>query len=372
MGIVIGVPKEVKVHEYRVGIIPAGVRELVGRGHKVIVEKNAGAGVYFTDEQYIVAGAEVVNTASEVFSRAELVVKVKEPQPFECAMLSEKQVLFTFLHLAPDPTQADLLIKSGCMAIAYETVTDDRGKLPLLAPMSEVAGRLSIQVGGHALSKGQGGRGVLLSGVPGAPAAKVTVIGGGVVGVNAARVASGMGADVTVFDKNVTRLREIDSIYHGVIKTRFFTKETFEESVAQSELIVGAVLVPGESAPKLLSKSFLSHMKKGAVLVDVAIDQGGCFETSRPTTHKDPTYELNGIIHYCVVNMPGAVALTSTMALSNATMPFVLNLADKGCVQAVKHDLHLARGVNVYKGKIVHEGVAHSLKLPYTALSSCI
>ncbi len=362
---IIGIPKEIKNHEYRVGLTPASVRELVCLGHQVFIESEAGSGVGFSNELYQEAGAILVPTAAEVFAKAELIVKVKEPQPQECKMLRSDQVLFTYLHLAPDPEQAQGLIDSGCIAIAYETVTDNRGGLPLLAPMSEVAGRMSIQVGACMLEKGHGGAGVLLGGVAGVEPAKVVVLGGGVVGANAARIAVGMGADVTVIDKNPHRLNELDWQFAGRLKTVFSTAERVEHLVTHADLVVGAVLVVGAAAPRLVTRAMLQKMRPGSVLVDVAIDQGGCFETSRPTTHAQPSYVVDGIIHYCVTNMPGAVARTSTLALNNATLPFVLALAQKGHQKALQEDSHLLNGLNVYRGHITHHAVARALNLAY-------
>ncbi len=363
----IGVPKEIKVHEYRIGMTPGSVREAVHHGHQVLVQKGGGAAIGLDDEQYRAAGAEIADTAEEIFARADMIVKVKEPQPQECAMLREGQVLFTYLHLAADPVQAEGLSKSGCIAIAYETVTDDRGGLPLLAPMSEVAGRMSIQAGARCLEMEAGGRGMLLGGVPGVSAARVVVIGGGVVGTNAARMAMGLGAQVTVLDKSLPRLNELDMIFGGRLATAFSTMDAIEELVLEADLVIGAVLVPGAAAPKLVSREQVSRMKKGAVLVDVAIDQGGCFETSHPTTHADPTYIVDDVVHYCVANMPGAVARTSTFALNNATLPFTLALADKGYKQALEDDPHLLAGLNVCKGNLTYEAVAEDLGMPFMA-----
>ncbi len=361
----IGVPKEIKNHEYRVGLTPSGVRELVAAGHKVIVQSQAGLAIGFTDEHYLQAGAGIAAHADEVFAQAEMIIKVKEPQPVECRMLRPGQLLFTYLHLAPDPEQTRLLVESGAVAIAYETVTDERGGLPLLAPMSEVAGRMAIQAGAHALEKAQGGRGVLLGGVPGVAPARVVVIGGGVVGLNAARMAMGLGADVTILDKSLARLKEIDMVFGGRIKTLMSNAANIEDSIREADMIVGAVLIPGAAAPKLVSRAMLKHLKPGAVLVDVAIDQGGCFETSRATTHQDPTYIVDGIVHYCVANMPGGVARTSTMALTNATLPYALALAGKGWVQAVTDNEHLRHGLNVCRGKVTHAAVAQALGYDY-------
>ncbi|AAQ59694.1 alanine dehydrogenase [Chromobacterium violaceum] len=361
----IGVPKEIKNHEYRVGLTPSGVRELVANGHKVLVQTHAGLAIGFTDEQYIQAGASIASNAEEVFERADMIVKVKEPQPVECRMLRPGQILFTYLHLAPDPEQTKLLIESDSVAIAYETVTDERGGLPLLAPMSEVAGRMAIQAGAHALEKAQGGRGVLLGGVPGVAPAKVVVIGGGVVGLNAARMAMGAGADVTILDKSLSRLKEIDMVFGGRIKTLMSNGANIDDSIRDADLVIGAVLVPGAAAPKLVTRAMLKTMKPGAVLVDVAIDQGGCFETSRPTTHQDPIYTVDGIVHYCVANMPGGVARTSTQALTNATLPYTLELANKGWRQALLDNAHLRNGLNVCRGRVTYQAVARDLGHAY-------
>jgi alanine dehydrogenase len=361
---IIGVPKESKVHEYRVGLTPQSVRELVARGHEVRVETRAGAAIDFDDEAYRAAGATIVATAEEVFAAAALVVKVKEPQEAERRRLRPGQVLFTYLHLAPDPVQAKDLLASRAICIAYETVTSASGTLPLLAPMSEVAGRMSIQAGASALEKSHGGRGVLLSGVPGVAPARVVILGGGVVGVNAAQMAAGLGADVTVLDRSLEALRRIDARFGAAVKTLFSTEATVEAEVLQADLVIGAVLVPGAAAPRLIRRGLLARMKRGAVLVDVSIDQGGCFETSRPTTHDAPTYEVDGVIHYCVANMPGAVARTSTIALNNATLPFVLALADKGWKRALRDDAHLANGLNIARGHVTHRAVADALGLP--------
>ncbi|MFB9158229.1 alanine dehydrogenase [Chromobacterium violaceum] len=361
----IGVPKEIKNHEYRVGLTPSGVRELVANGHKVLVQTHAGLAIGFTDEQYIQAGASIASNAEEVFERADMIVKVKEPQPVECRMLRPGQILFTYLHLAPDPEQTKLLIESDSVAIAYETVTDERGGLPLLAPMSEVAGRMAIQAGAHALEKAQGGRGVLLGGVPGVAPAKVVVIGGGVVGLNAARMAMGAGADITILDKSLSRLKEIDMVFGGRIKTLMSNGANIDDSIRDADLVIGAVLIPGAAAPKLVTRAMLKTMKPGAVLVDVAIDQGGCFETSRPTTHQDPIYTVDGIVHYCVANMPGGVARTSTQALTNATLPYTLELANKGWRQALLDNAHLRNGLNVCRGRVTYQAVARDLGHAY-------
>lgn len=361
----IGVPKEIKVHEYRVGLTPAGVRELVGHGHQVIVQTNAGIGIGIADAQYEAAGARIVADAADVFARAEMVIKVKEPQPVECRMLREGQLLFTYLHLAPDPEQTRGLVDSGCVAIAYETVTDSRGGLPLLAPMSEVAGRMSIQAGAHALEKAQGGIGVLLGGVPGVAPADVVVIGGGVVGYNAARLAVGMGARVTILDRSLPRLAWLDTTFDGRLTTLFSTADALETAVTHADLVIGAVLVPGAAAPKLVTRAMLKKMKSGAVVVDVAIDQGGCFETSRATTHQNPTYVEEGIVHYCVANMPGGVARTSTFALTNATLPYAIALADKGYKKALLDDPNLREGLNVHLGRVTYKAVAEALGYDY-------
>ncbi len=361
----IGVPKEIKDNEYRVGMIPANVREAVHHGHAVIAETGAGAEIGFDDDAYRNAGAEIVDTADEVYSRAELMVKVKEPQPRECRMLRPGQVLFAYLHLAPDPEQTRLLKESGCVAIAYETVTDAEGRLPLLAPMSEVAGRMSVQAGAYYLEKAHGGRGILIGGVPGVEGARVVVIGGGVVGTNALRIALGMEAQVTVLDKSLKRLDELDLQFRPALRTRYATMDSITEHVTIADLVIGAVLVPGAAAPKLVTREMVRQMQPGSVLVDVAIDQGGCFETSRPTTHTEPTYVEEGVTHYCVANMPGAVPRTSTLALNNATLPHVLSLADKGYRQALGDDVHLRHGLNVHKGDITCEGVATALNYSY-------
>jgi alanine dehydrogenase len=358
----VGCPKEIKNHEYRVGLTPASVREYVAHGHEVLVETNAGAGIGASDADYIAAGATIATTAAEVFQKSDMIVKVKEPQPSEWVQLREGQLLYTYLHLAPDPEQTKGLIASGVTAIAYETVTDDRGGLPLLAPMSEVAGRLSIQAGAFSLQKANGGRGVLLGGVPGVLPGKVVVIGGGVVGLHAARMAIGLGADVTILDRSLPRLRQLDDIFNGHVHTRFSSIDALESEVFSADLVIGAVLIPGAAAPKLVTKKMLGGMKKGAVIVDVAIDQGGCFETSHATTHSDPTYEVDGIIHYCVANMPGAVPVTSAHALNNATIQHGLALADKG-IKAILADRHLRNGLNVHKGKITNQAVAEALGL---------
>ncbi len=369
---IIGVPKETKVHEYRVGLTPASVRELVRHGHDVRVESGAGAAIDFSDADYRSAGAKIAAGAAEIFAAADLVVKVKEPLPAERARLRENQVLFTYLHLAPDPLQARDLLASRAVCIAYETVTSSAGALPLLAPMSEVAGRMSIQAGASALEKSHGGRGVLLAGVPGVAPARVVILGGGVVGLNAAQMAVGLGADVTVIDQSIDVLRRIDARFGGSVKTLYSTQATIEAEALEADLVIGAVLVPGAAAPKLIERALLPRMKRGAVLVDVAIDQGGCFETSRPTTHDQPTYEVDGIVHYCVANMPGAVARTSTLALNNATLPFVLALADKGWKRALREDAHFRNGLNIVAGKVTHRAVAEALGLAYTPAEAAI
>jgi alanine dehydrogenase len=362
----IGCPTEIKPQEFRVGLTPGAVAEAVTNGHGVLIQSGAGIGSGFTDADYTDAGAEIVATAAEVFERSEMIVKVKEPQAVERAMLREGQILFTYLHLAPDPDQTHDLLKSGVTAIAYETVTAPGGGLPLLAPMSEVAGRLAPQMGAWALQKANGGRGVLLGGVPGVSPAKVAVIGGGVVGTHAARVAAGMGADVTVLDRSLPRMRYLDDVFGGSLKTRYASAAATAEAVAEADMVIGAVLIPGAAAPKLVSRAQLSTMKPGAVIVDVAIDQGGCFETSKATTHQDPIYEVDGVVHYCVANMPGAVARTSTIALSNATMPFMIALANKGWKAACAADPHLLAGLNTHAGLLTCAPVGEALGLPVT------
>ena len=362
----IGVPKEIKNHEYRVGLVPSSVRELVANGHQVVVQCGAGLGIGFEDSAFEQAGATMVATAAEIFQAADMIIKVKEPQVSECKMLREGQVLFTYLHLAPDPEQARLLQESGCIAIAYETVTSKSGGLPLLAPMSEVAGRMSIQAGATSLEITNGGSGILLGGVPGVPPAKVVVLGGGVVGTNAVRMAIGMGAKVVVIDKSLERLNLLDFQFGSKITTVYSTTDAIERNVVNADLIIGGVLVPGGSAPKLITKPMLSTMRPGSVMVDVSIDQGGCFETSRPTTHQNPTYIVDGVVHYCVTNMPGAVPRTSTFALNNATLPFVLALANHGYQKAMQQDPHLLNGLNVCKGRLTHKAVAAALQQEYT------
>ena len=368
----IGVPKEIKNHEYRVGLTPAAVRELTAHGHQVFVQTNAGDAIGLTDELYVRAGAKIVPTAEEVFEVADMIVKVKEPQPVEIARLKPNQTLFTYLHLAPDPEQTKGLIGCGATAIAYETVTDGRGGLPLLAPMSEVAGRMSIQAGAHCLEIAQGGRGALLGGVPGVPAAKVVVLGGGVVGTNAARMAMGLEAHVIVLDVSLHRLNELDLQFGARLHTLFSTIDAIEEQITSADLVIGGVLVPGAAAPKLITEKMVKQMKKGSVIVDVAIDQGGCAETSHPTTHADPTYRVHDVVHYCVANMPGAVARTSTFALNNATLPFTLALADQGPEKAMKANPHLRAGLNVYKGTLTYKAVADAQKLPFKSAEAVL
>src|SRR5450631_3479108 len=363
----IGVPKEIKVHEYRVGLTPAGVQELAMGRHEVFVQAGAGLGIGVDDAAYMRAGATILPTAAEVFTRADLIVKVKEPQPAECRMLRKGQVLFTYLHLAADKEQAQALVASGATAIAYETVTAADGSLPLLTPMSEVAGRMSVQVGANCLQKANGGFGVLLGGVPGVAPAKVVVLGGGVSGTHAAEMAVGLRADVTVVDRSVKRLRELSSIFGSQLKTVYSTAHAIEELVRDADLVIGAVLIAGAAAPKLVTRAMVKTMKPGAVLVDIAIDQGGCFETSRPTTHAEPTYVLDGVIHYCVTNMPGAVPRTSTFALTNATLPYVKAVADHGWSQALAKDAGLSNGLNVHDGRLTHHAVASALGLDYRA-----
>jgi alanine dehydrogenase len=368
----VGVPKEIKNREYRVGLTPASVRELVANGHSVQVQHNAGYEIGFTNEMYQAVGATIIETAAEIFATADMIVKVKEPQPVECAMLREGQILYTYLHLAPDAPQTQALIKSGAIAIAYETVTDDFGGLPLLAPMSEVAGRMSVQAGAHALEMSQGGNGTLLGGVPGVEPAKVTILGGGVVGTNAARMAVGMGADVVILDRSLRRMQQLDDIFQGRVKTVYSTQDAVEEHVLAADLTVGAVLIPGAAAPKLVSRDMISRMKRGAVLVDVAIDQGGCFETSKATTHEDPTYIVDEVVHYCVANMPGGVARTSTLALNNATLRHAVAIANKGWRQALADDAHLLEGLNVCEGNVTYEAVARDQGLDYVPAKDAI
>ena len=374
---IIGVPIEVKDNEFRVGLTPGNVSGLVAQGHAVLIQRGAGQQIGLTDELYRSAGASLVESATEVYAKSQLVVKVKEPQPQECAMLREDQILFTYLHLAPDPLQTKALLSSGSSCIAYETVTDDKGTLPLLAPMSEVAGRLAIEAAGEAMRRSEGGAGILLGGVPGVPAGRVTVVGGGGVGTHAARMAVGLGAEVTIVDRSIPRLRQLDELFHGRVRTRYSTLDTIDAEISVADAVIGAVLIPGASAPKLVTRAMLKHMKPGSVLVDVAIDQGGCFETSKPTTHAEPTYVVDGIIHYCVANMPGAVPQTSAAALNNATLPYGLALADKG-LAALQNNSEIGRGLiaglNVHKGKVTSKAVAESLNLtfvePEVALAS--
>ena len=361
----IGVPKEIKNNEYRVGLTPASVAELVAAGHQVFVETKAGSGIDCPDSAYKKAGAEILPTAAEVFAASDMIVKVKEPQPVEIELLEPRHILFTYLHLAADKPQTLGLMASGATCIAYETVTSSTGALPLLKPMSEVAGRMSVQVGAHYLAKEQGGRGILLGGVPGVGPAKVAILGGGVAGVNAAQMAVGMRADVTIYDINMERLAELDMFFSSQIKTAYASRSAIAGAVEKAELVIGAVLLPGAAAPKLVTREMLKTMKRGSVLVDIAIDQGGCFETSHPTTHADPVYEVDGIIHYCVANMPGAVARTSAFALNNVTLPFVLKIANLGAEEAMKRDPHLANGLNVSGGKIRHQAVAEALDLEF-------
>ncbi len=368
----VGVPKEIKTHEYRVGLTPAAVRELTVHGHEVVVQQDAATGIGFTDDAYRAAGASIVATAAEVFAAADMIVKVKEPQPSEIAALRPGQVLFTYLHLAADKEQTIGLMKSGATCIAYETVTDARGALPLLAPMSEVAGRMSIQVGAHCLEKEQGGAGVLLGGVPGVPAGKVVIIGGGVSGTHAMRMAVGIGAHVTVIDRSLPRLKEIEAQFGSQVQTMFSTTAAIESAVVDADLVVGAVLVPGAAAPKLVTRAMVKQMRPGSVVVDIAIDQGGCLETSKPTTHASPTYIEEGVVHYCVTNMPGAVARTSTIALGNATLPFVMALANKGWRQALIDDVHLCNGLNVHAGVVTYKAVADDLGVAFKPAASVL
>ena len=368
----IGVPKEIKNHEYRVGLIPSSVQELLRHGHRVVVEKNAGIGIGIEDRHYIAAGAEILDTAAEIFAKAEMIVKVKEPQVNECKMMREGQILFTYLHLAADVEQTKLLQASGCIAIAYETVTGRYGGLPLLSPMSEVAGRMSIQAGAHCLEKAQGGNGVLLSGVPGVEAANIVVIGGGVVGTNAIRMAMGMEARVTVIDKSLHRLKELDLQFGSKLNTVYSTEFNIKKYTARADLVVGAVLIPGASAPCLVTEEMVKNMTPGSVVVDVAIDQGGCFATSKPTTHAEPTYVEHGVIHYCVTNMPGGVPRTATFALNNATLPYITEIADKGYQKALLDDQHLLNGLNVFYGDITHIAVSQSVNEKYVAAESVL
>src|SRR4051812_13643376 len=368
----VGVPKEIKNHEYRVGLTPPSVRELTSRGHEVLVQKGAGAEIGLLDEQYVAAGATMADSAKEIFARADMIVKVKEPQPGECAMLSDGQILYTYLHLAPDPEQTAALVKSGAICIAYETITGAGGGLPLLAPMSEVAGRMSIQAGAAHLEKSKGGMGLLLGGVPGVAAGHIVIIGAGVVGTNALQMAVGTGARVTVLDKSIDRLRQLDLVYGNRISTQYSNAQSIEEAVLSADLVIGGVLVPGAAAPKLVTRNMISRMKQGAVVVDVAIDQGGCFETSHATTHADPTYVVDGVVHYCVANMPGAVARTSTFALNNATIGPGLALADHGWQAAMRANPHLRAGLNVAHGKVTFEAVAQALGHEYTPAAALL
>jgi alanine dehydrogenase len=369
---IVGVPKEIKNHEYRVGLTPPSVRELSSRGHQVLVQANAGSEIGLSDEQYVAAGATMVDSAKEIFARAEMIVKVKEPQPGECAMLGEGQILYTYLHLAPDPAQTAALVKSGAVCIAYETITGHGGGLPLLAPMSEVAGRMAIQAGAAHLEKSKGGMGLLLGGVPGVAAGHIVIIGAGVVGTNAMQMAVGTGARVTVLDKSIERLRQLDLVYGNRISTLYSNAHSIEESVLSADLVIGGVLVPGAAAPKLVTRDMIARMKPGAVVVDVAIDQGGCFETSHATTHADPTFVVDGVVHYCVANMPGAVARTSTFALNNATIGHAIALAGKGWQKALRDDPHLKNGLNVCHGKVTYAAVAQALGYNYVAADSVL
>ncbi len=368
----IGVAKEIKNHEYRVGLSPASAKELVNNGHEVTISTGAADGIGLTDDAYIAVGAKIASSNEAIFAESEMVVKVKEPQPNECKQLSAGQLLFTYLHLAPDALQTQLLLESGVTAVAYETVTGPNNSLPLLAPMSEVAGRLAAQAGAHCLEKAQGGSGVLMGGVPGTEPAKVLVIGGGVVGQNAAYVAAGMGAQVTILDRSVPKLRELDALFQGRAKCIYSTAEALEQHAAQADLLIGAVLIPGASAPKLVTREIIKTMKPGSVMVDVAIDQGGCFETSRATTHQDPTFMVDNVVHYCVANMPGAVPQTSTYALNNATLPFAISLANHGWKEAMRRDPHLLNGLNVHAGKLTYEAVAQAQNLEFTDPKSLI
>ena len=368
----IGVPKEIKNHEYRAGLTPSSVRELVNRGHEVIVQSQTGIGIGLEDSDYIDAGASIVKTAEEIFDRSEMIVKVKEPQTNECKMLKKGQVLFTYLHLAPDELQTKLLVESGVTAIAYETVTGPNNTLPLLAPMSEVAGRLAIQAGAHALEKAQGGNGTLLGGVTGVAPARVLVIGGGVVGTNAAQIAAGMGAQVTILDRSITRLAQLNNELEGRVTCLYSTDQVIEQHALKADMVVGAVLLPGAAAPKLINRDLISRMRPGSVVVDVAIDQGGCFETSKATTHQEPTYVVDEVVHYCVANMPGAVPRTSTFALNNATLPFTIALADKGYKQALLDNADLMEGLNVHEGKVTYKAVADVWGYDYVSAQEAI
>lgn len=368
----IGIAKEIKNHEYRIGLSPASAMELIRNGHEVTISTGAATGIGLSDDDYTAVGAKIAPSNEQIFAESEMIIKVKEPQPDECKQLSNGQLLFTYLHLAPDPVQTELLLESGVTAVAYETVTGPNNSLPLLAPMSEVAGRLAAQAGAHCLEKAQGGLGVLMGGVPGTEPAKVLVIGGGVVGQNAAYVAAGMGAEVTILDRSVPKLRELDAFFQGRAKCLYSTSEALERFAAEADLLIGAVLIPGASAPKLVTRDIIKTMKSGAVMVDVAIDQGGCFETSKATTHQDPTFVVDDVVHYCVANMPGAVPKTSTYALNNATLPFAISLANQGWRKAMQNDPHLLNGLNVHEGKLTYEAVAKAQGLEFTDPNSLI
>ncbi len=369
---IIGVPKEIKNNENRVGMVPGGVRTMVADGHTVYIQKNAGVGIGITDEEYVSAGAKILDTAAEVFEKSTMIIKVKEPQAVEIAMLKPHHILYTYLHLAPDPEQTKGLMKSGCTAVAYETIQNLDGSLPLLVPMSEVAGRMSVQIGASYLQLDKGGKGVLLGGVPGVKRGKVTVIGAGIAGTNAIQMAMGMGASVTAIDLSTKRLAELDGLYGSHITTLYSNPDNIEKAVLESDLVIGAVLVPGAKAPKLVTRDMISKMQKGSVVVDIAVDQGGCIETCKPTTHENPTYEIDGIIHYCVANMPGAVPYTSTLALTNATLPYALQLANKGWKKACADNEELRLGLNVVNGKVVYKGVSDAFGLPYTEVSEVL
>lgn len=368
----IGVPKEIKVHEYRVGLTPSSVREMIEHGHQVVVEHNAGAGIGAADSAYEKAGAKILGTAVEVFAQADMIVKVKEPQPAECKMLRPGQILFTYLHLAPDPEQCTALMASGAICIAYETVTQSGGGLPLLAPMSEVAGRMSIQAGARCLEKEAGGMGILLGGVAGVPPAKIVILGAGVVGSNAAQIAVGSGAQVVVIDRSIDALRRMDRLLGARVVTVFSNRDNVESHVLSADLVIGGVLIPGAAAPKLVTRKMVSEMKPGSVIVDVAIDQGGCCETAKPTTHANPTYVVDNVVHYCVANMPGAVPRTSTYALNNATLPFALKLANMGWKDALRADTHLKNGLNVCAGKVTYKEVADALGHPHAPVDQVL
>jgi len=368
----VGVPKEIKNHEYRVGLSPASAKELIAHGHEVTISTGAAQGIGLTDDAYLKVGAKIANNNDSIFAESEMIVKVKEPQPDECKQLSAGQLLFTYLHLAPDPVQTELLLESGVTAVAYETVTGPRNSLPLLAPMSEVAGRLAAQAGAHCLERAQGGCGVLMGGVPGTEPAKVLVIGGGVVGQNAAYIARGMGANVTILDRSIQKLRELDIEFQGKANCVYSTQEAIERYASQSDLVIGAVLIPGANAPKLITREIINTMKPGSVVVDVAIDQGGCLETSKPTTHEEPTFVVDDVVHYCVANMPGAVPQTSTYALNNATLPFTLSMANQGWQKAMKRDPHLLHGLNLHNGKLTYKAVAEAQNLSFTDPESLI